>query len=116
MSQFSFLVDVNLPKYFSFFNSSNFYFVSDIDPEMTDLEIWDYALENNLVIMTKDTDFYDKCILNNQCPIIIHFRIGNLSLKEMYIYFEKNWNKIQSLLSKSKMIIAHPTFIEVIEI
>lgn len=35
----SFLVDVNLPKYFSFFNNADFIFVSDINLQMTDTEI-----------------------------------------------------------------------------
>jgi len=34
-----FLVDVNLPKFFSFFNEDNFVFVSDLNLKMTDLEI-----------------------------------------------------------------------------
>ena len=57
--QLSFLVDVNLPKYFSFFNNTNFIFVSDINLQMTDTEIWNHALENNFVILTKDVDFYN---------------------------------------------------------
>ena len=58
--QLSFLVDVNLPKYFSFFNNTDFIFVSDINLQMTDTEIWNYALENNFVILTKDVDFYNR--------------------------------------------------------
>ena len=41
---YSFLVDVNLPKKFSFFNSPNFVHVVDINPRFTDEEIWNYAL------------------------------------------------------------------------
>ena len=54
----NFLVDVNLPKYFRFFNSDNFIHDVDINPCMTDTEIWNYALNNNLVILTKDSDFF----------------------------------------------------------
>ena len=41
-----FLVDVNLPKSFSFFNHPNFIFVADINVQMTDNQIWNTALEN----------------------------------------------------------------------
>ena len=41
---FKFLVDVNLPKRFGFFNSPLFTHVADINPKMTDSEIWDYAI------------------------------------------------------------------------
>lgn len=53
-----FLVDVNLPKKFKFFNTEQFIHVVDINPKMKDSEIWDYALSNDLIILTKDSDFY----------------------------------------------------------
>jgi len=40
MANFRFLVDVNLPKRFSFFNHPNFGYVSDLDTRMTDTAIW----------------------------------------------------------------------------
>ena len=73
-----FLVDVNLPKNFSFFNHDNFIFVADINLQMTDTEIWNYALKNNLIILTKDTDFYSKFLLSDTFPKIVYFKIGNL--------------------------------------
>jgi len=61
--EISFLVDVNLPKYFSFFNDSNFYFVSDMNLQMTDSEIWNYAIEKNQIIVTKDVDFFNRMLV-----------------------------------------------------
>jgi predicted nuclease of predicted toxin-antitoxin system len=94
MEIFSFLVDVNLPKFFGFFNTPNFSFVADLNLMMSDNEIWDYALTNELVILTKDTDFYDKCLLSETSPKIIHFQIGNYSLKQLHTYFTQHWQKI----------------------
>jgi predicted nuclease of predicted toxin-antitoxin system len=72
----SFLVDVNLPKYFSFFNDPNYTFVSDINLQMSDTEIWDYALINKLVVLTKDTDFYNRFLVSSTAPKIIYFQLG----------------------------------------
>jgi len=47
-----FLVDVNLSKYFSFFNSRDFLFAADIDLKMTDTAIWELAIIENYVILT----------------------------------------------------------------
>ena len=58
-----FLVDVNLPRYFKF-NSPDFEFVSDIDTRMSDDKIWNYACAKGLIILTKDSDFYTRCLLN----------------------------------------------------
>ena len=112
---FSFLVDVNLPKYFSFFNDHNFVFVSDINLQMSDTEIWDYALKNELVILTKDTDFYNRFLVAENAPKIIYFQLGNCSLKQLHDYFNVNWQKIQLEIENSKLIVAKENHIECIK-
>jgi len=111
---FSFLVDVNLPKYFSFFNDNRFTFVTDINLQMSDTEIWNYALKNELIILTKDTDFYNRFLVSENAPKIIYFQLGNSSLKQLHQYFNDNWDKIQSEIENSKLIIAKDTYIECI--
>jgi len=111
---FSFLVDVNLPKYFSFFNDDRLIFVSDIDLQMTDTEIWNYDLKNEFVILTKDTDFYNRFFFSENAPKVIYFQLGNFSLKQLFQYFNDNWEKIQSEIENSKLIIAKDTYIECI--
>lgn len=110
-----FLVDVNLPKYFSFFNYSNFIFVSDLNLRMTDTEIWDLALENNYTILTKDVDFYNRFLVSEKSPKIVYFQLGNFSLKELYRYFNNNWTIIQSEIGKSRLLIAKDNHIESIQ-
>ncbi|MCF8303065.1 MAG: DUF5615 family PIN-like protein [Bacteroidales bacterium] len=46
-NNYRFLVDVNLPKYFSYFNKDNFMHIVDLDPRMSDKEIWEYAIKNS---------------------------------------------------------------------
>ena len=111
---FLFLVDVNLPKYFSFFNDNRFAFVSDIVLQMSDTKIWDYALKNELVILTKYTDFYNRFLVSENTPKIIYFQLGNCSLKQLHQYFNDNWEKIQSEIKNSKLIIAKENHIECI--
>lgn len=52
-----YLIDVNLPYYFPPWKNEDFFFVKDIGEEWKDNQIWKYALENNLIIVIKDTDF-----------------------------------------------------------
>lgn len=110
----SFLVDVNLPKFFSFFNDNRFVFVVDIDLQMSDTEIWNYALNNELVILTKDTDFYNRYLVSEKAPKIIYFQLGNFSLKQLHQYFNDNWSKIQTEIGASRLIIAKENHIECI--
>lgn len=90
-----YLIDVNLPKFFSFFNKENFSFVVDIDLQLSDTKIWEYAIQNNMIIVTKDTDFYDRYLISEQKPKIIFLQLGNVSLSELYLYFKQNWKIIE---------------------
>jgi predicted nuclease of predicted toxin-antitoxin system len=112
---FSFLVDVNLPKYFSFFNYNRFVFVSDIDLQMSDTEIWDFASKNELVILTKDTDFYNRFLVSSTAPKIIYFQLGNCSLKQLHQYFNDNWSEIEGAIKTSRLIIAKENHIECVK-
>ena len=112
--EYSFLVDVNLPKFFSFFNKPNFYFVSDLNLKMSDTEIWNYALAENHVILTKDTDFYNRILVVKNSPKIIYFQLGNCSLKQLNDYFELNWSRIISELNNAKLIVAKKSHIEIL--
>lgn len=103
--EFKFLIDVNLPKQFSFFNKNNFLFVADIDPRMSDTRLWEYALKNNLVIVTKDTDFYNLFISSVNKPKVIYLQLGNMKISELHEFFEKNWSDIVNHLSESSMVI-----------
>jgi len=42
-----YLIDVNLPYYFSLWNKEDFIYQKDINDEWTDEQIWDYALRTN---------------------------------------------------------------------
>jgi predicted nuclease of predicted toxin-antitoxin system len=109
-----FLVDVNLPKYFSYFESSQFIHVVDIDDEMTDSSVWDYALSNNLIILTKDTDFYHRSVASKIKPKVVYFQLGNMTIKTMHDYFERNWLLILNTIRENYLIIVTAEEIEVV--
>ncbi len=52
-----YIIDANLPYYFSLWRGDEYQHVIDLDPSMKDSEIWRFAKENNLTIVTKDADF-----------------------------------------------------------
>ena len=51
-----FLIDENLPDCLKIWSSSDFLHVTKISKSIPDTEIWQFAVENNLIIITKDTD------------------------------------------------------------
>jgi predicted nuclease of predicted toxin-antitoxin system len=109
-----YLVDVNLPQFFSYFNSPDFEFVADLGLKLSDNTIWDYALKHNLIILTKDTDFYVKCITSVKPVKVIHFQFGNFTLKQLHDYFSRNWKIIENKISGSTLLIAEEDQIRIL--
>jgi len=72
MSVCRYLIDVNLPKYFSFFHSPEFEFVIDINAKWPDRDIWDYAREHGLIIVTKiPISTIVVCLINSRLRLFI---------------------------------------------
>ena len=110
-----FLIDVNLPYYFSLWNSDSFIHQKDINDEWTDEQIWKYAQENNLTIITKDSDFSNKILLHQPPPKIIHIRFGNMKMKDFYDTISKLWDDILLLNINNKLVNVFKDRIEAFE-
>ncbi|WP_428668453.1 DUF5615 family PIN-like protein [Runella sp.] len=95
------------------FHSDNFQFVIDINGKADDRDIWEYAKVHDLVILTKDSDFYDRCLIDAGSPKVIYFKVGNMLLKELYQFFHLYWDQIISYLPTAKMIIVSQAHIEI---
>lgn len=109
-----FLVDVNLPKNFSFFNTDGFVPLVDINPQMSDDKIWDYALENNFIILTKDSDFYFKSVREESHVKVVYFKLGNKKLSDLHKYFSNNWKLIKDLIENNRLVLASVNEVEII--
>lgn len=109
-----YLVDINLHKYFIFFNHPDFSFVSDIGLQLSDTQIWDHALKNGLIILTKDTDFFSRSILLKGKVKVIHFKIGNKTLSYLHKYFTQNWDVISTKISENNLVVCFQDRIEIV--
>ncbi|UXE61649.1 MAG: DUF5615 family PIN-like protein [Woronichinia naegeliana WA131] len=61
-------MDENLPSKIQFVPSLPIIHVSALGKSFSDTEIWQYAKEKNLVIITKDVDFSDRLMLDSNPP------------------------------------------------
>jgi predicted nuclease of predicted toxin-antitoxin system len=68
-----FLIDVNLPRYFSLWSGDEYEHVVNIDDEMKDSQIWLYAKQRHLTIVSKDADFSELALLNEPPPRVIAY-------------------------------------------
>ena len=97
-----YLIDENLPYYFSLWNNDEFLHVHDLKGIATDIEIWDYAKENELIIVTKDSDFSNKIMYKAPPPKVIHIRFGNVRMQELHDLLHKLWDGIEAEIKKDQ--------------
>ena len=107
-----YIIDANLPYYFSLWRGEAYQHVIDIDPNMKDSEIWKYARENNLTIVTKDADFSDLVLLNNPPPRVIHIKLGNMKMKAFHSAVDNIWDEVLLMSQEYKLIRVYKDKIE----
>lgn len=111
-----FLVDVNLPYHFSLWNNKDYIHQIELGDTWTDRQIWDYAKSNNLIIITKDADFYNSILTSEPPPKVIHVRVGNMRLKELHFFLSKIWPDVTELIEICKLVIIYHDRMEGIKV
>lgn len=81
-----FLFDENLPSRITFAPSLPVTFSSVLGPSPSDTQVWDFAEQRELVIVSKDADFSERIILHTPPPWVVHLRFGNLRRRSSIRY------------------------------
>ena len=64
---------------------------------VNDLEIREYARQNDFLIVTKDVDFSDLCVLRGFPPKIIWIRRGNCTVRALQQILREHHQDIEAL-------------------
>ena len=62
----------------------------------SDNDVWEYAKTNGFILVSKDSDFYDKSALYGHPPKVIWIRRGNCSNRQIQILLRNRADAIQS--------------------
>jgi len=62
-----------------------------------DIEIWQYAHDNDYMIVTKDADFSEFGVVKGFPPKVIWIRRGNCSTREIELILRENYTAISAL-------------------
>jgi predicted nuclease of predicted toxin-antitoxin system len=73
--------------------------------DASDHDIWRYALQESLVIITKDEDFADRCLYEHNHPAIVWVRIGNCSNQALLRWLLPVWPEILRRLTLGDRLI-----------
>ncbi len=108
-----FLIDANLPRWFSLWAGGDCEFVHDLGAGWSDTQIWDYAAANGLTIVSKDADFSDRALLAGDAgPRVIHVRVGNLRIEELHQYLTAVWPDVCRASDASRLVQVYRDRIE----
>lgn len=111
LDSLNFLIDTQLPPVLAaFFKRKGFVAihtsrVKEGGEFMSDSEIISYAIENNLIIVTKDKDFVDYFFTKGFPPKILQLQFGNIKNNELVDLLELNIQSIISLFSEGNNLI-----------
>lgn len=70
-----------------------------------DSPIWDYAVQNDAIIVTKDEDFPHRLRQSKSAPVIVWLRIGNTSRRALLQWFEVLIPQIEALVTEGEKLI-----------
>jgi predicted nuclease of predicted toxin-antitoxin system len=107
-----FLVDVNLPYYFSLWRNERYMFQHDRNSSASDSEVWNFAREQNLTIITKDSDFSYRMMLHEPPPKVIHIRCGNVSMRDFFALILRVWDQMMAMNKDHKLVVVYRDRIE----
>jgi predicted nuclease of predicted toxin-antitoxin system len=110
-----YLIDANLPRWFSLWDDANYEFVHDFGSAWSDSRIWQYASLNTLTIVTKDADFSHRVLLTEAGPSVIHIRVGNLTIAELHRYLSGTWADVCAASDRCRLVQVYRDRIESVE-
>src|SRR6266568_2077439 len=99
-----FLFDENLPARLTFKPKLPIIPVSKVGVQPSDSQIWEFARQQELVIVSKDADFSDRIIVRAPPPWVVHLRFGNLRRKGFHALLTRVWPQIETLLKSHKLV------------
>lgn len=73
--------------------------------EAADGIVWDYALEHEAIILTKDEDFAIRASVRQDSPSIVWIRIGNCSNGRLLTWLDNNLDVIVEALESGNRLI-----------
>ena len=104
-----FLVDAQLPPALAQLLNEHGHtaeHVFDIGPgDASDRELWQYALDNKSVIVTKGEDFSQMVAIHDLSPAVVWVRVGNTRRTALLSWFEPLIEQIVLMVERGDKVI-----------
>lgn len=106
------LIDENLPASLAEHLPVSCAHATDLGAQLTDHQLWAHARDNQWIILTRDSDFFDRLMLDGPPPKVVWVRLGNIRRKDLEAMMQRLWPRIASLLVSADLIEVHPGSVE----
>ena len=106
------LIDENLPSSLAYHLPVTCSHATELGTQPTDQQIWQHAKKENRIILTRDTDFFDRLMLEGSPPKVIWVRLGNIRRKDLESQLIELWPRISDLISTCDLVEIHPDTLE----
>lgn len=110
-----YLIDANVQCVSTIWPPDIAVYAIGLGPKWPDSQIWSYALDHELTIVTKDADFSNRLMTAQLAPRIIHLKIGNMRLAEFCAFIEPLWPRIATLSARCRLVQVFRDRIETLE-
>ncbi len=109
------LIDENLPSSLASLLPVETTHATDLGSQPTDKALWQYANQDGWVILTRDTDFFDRVILYGPPPKVIWVRLGNIRRSALETHLMNLWPSITEMLENADLVEVHPQALEAVK-
>ena len=109
------LIDENLPASLAQILPVECSHATDIGPQPSDNQLWILARENDWTILTRNSDFFDRIMLEGPPPKVIWVRLGNIRKADLETLLVRLWPTISNLLADADWVEVHPTSLEAVK-
>jgi predicted nuclease of predicted toxin-antitoxin system len=109
------LIDENLPASIARILPVDSSHATDVADRPSDRQLWDYARSRGWNILTRDTDFFDRIMLDGSPPKVIWVRLGNIRKRDLEAKLLQLWPSIVNLLEDSDLVEIHPDSLEAVK-
>lgn len=113
-----FIIDAHLPKTISaFFSDHDVIHTSDLEDgnRTKDKLINSLSVLEDRILITKDSDFYYSYVAAHKPVKLVLVKLGNMRLKYLKDYFERNASTIIDLLKEHSFLVLESENIRVLE-
>lgn len=98
------LIDENLPVSLGAGCTQNVFHATQLGKRLSDSELWQEAIKRSCILVTKDTDFFERILLHGSPPKVVWMRTGNMRRKDIEQLFLKHWPAINVLIQTADLI------------